>query len=67
MSIARIMEIGDVNVIVYYNFLFILDAVKSIASIFHSFFLSCHCVFLKRCSLDNMYGLTDIRSIVSHF
>ena len=40
MSIARIMEIGDENVIVYYNFLFILDAVKSIASIFHSFFLS---------------------------
>ena len=35
------------NVNVYYNSLFILYAVKSIASIFHSFFF-CHCVlFLK--------------------
>ena len=38
MNISYVIQ-DDENVIVYYNFLFILYAVKSIASIFHSFFV----------------------------
>ena len=37
MNISYVIQ-DDENVIVYCNFLFFLYAVKSIASIFHSFF-----------------------------
>ena len=59
MNILSILNKDGENVIVYYNFLYILYAAKSIASIFHSFFLSL-CIISERCSLDNMYASTDI-------